>query len=1257
MTPALKGQISVGVNKTRLGMRIGAFSEIGCSGRSTTIFRHMFSVLWRTFKGKTTQIQQPMTSTAQLQSPLLVSKASGNNLRAVVAALLTAGGLTLLPISYWLSRVDNAAHALQHDVKHAGDETARQLLTKFQSFELVLRGVRGFVQGSETVTESEFRAFVNSLDIEKTARGLLGVVFAPLVSAQELPSFLAQSGSRFGVANLDIAPPGVRDAYAPILFIEPLRGSNTSARGLDILGVRATRQAALEARDRGQPTLTSSIALAEIRGEGTDSAFVLYVPIYSGPQTSVQPATKNLIGWAGGRFRLKDVVLGQDFQLHAGLQLQLFEGETASAEAFVFGRVRATSAPYDAASANSIYASRGTIDVGGKKWTYHISPTPEFIAANADRTHHWFTALGLVLSALAGAIVWLLLTGRDRANRAAERMTLELRKLTSDMEGTLSAVPDLLFEMDSDGRYLALRTRTEAGLLVPRQELIGKTVHDILPKAAAQTCIQAFEEAKESGFSFGRQIELTIDGSPRWFELSIARKDAEENLAPRFVMLSRDVTDRVSATRNLKESEQALKEAQRIAAIGHFWIDSEEGVWRGSASASEILGLPADQDLPLKQMLGVIESRFRERFLEMSTSLQWDQAKSVEFGIKRGSDGASRWVLMCRQGQATRKDISEPLFFTLQDVTDRHRSGEQLRLLEKAVASLNDMVVVTEAEPVDAPGPRIVFVNDAFVRKTGYERAEVLGKSPRILQGPDTSRLELDRIRSSLTKWDRVRAELLNYTKDETPYWVEMEIQPIADEDGWFTHWVSVERDVTERRTAEEKVHQLAFFDDLTNLPNRAGFIQAAEVLLTGQPTQLSYGAALLIDLDNFKVVNDNWGHQRGDHLLIETARRIQAELGVHDLMARLGGDEFIVLIKGTAGDYQTANDQLRVLSERLLESIARPSRTDSGEHFTTASIGVVQFGDEPTSIEELLNHASSAMHSAKESGGGTFRFYDGRLQAQLAERVLLEFELRQSIKRQELYLLYQPQVNVNGEVVGAEALCRWNHRTRGPVSPAAFIPLAESSGFIQEMGVWILEAACDFLSSWKDVPDLCELTLSVNVSARQFHHPNFLGQVKHTLEKTGADPLRLKLELTESIFAEDIEGIIAKMGALRDLGLRFSLDDFGTGYSSLSYLKKLPLDQLKIDQSFIKDITSDSSDEAIVQTIIALGQSLGLEVIAEGVESPAQREFLKMNGCVLYQGYLFGRPISSSEFIQNIAIRPPMASPNSPSCGHPKFP
>ena len=1159
------------------------------------------------------------------------SRTPPRRMNALAGGLLSAALLSTLPVSYWLNRVERADGELLHQVQHAGTEVAAHILAKLNAVELVLRGVRGFVDGSNTISATEFRAYVSSLQVEDTASGLLGVSYVPYLRGEELAVFEANAQTALGMPGFKLRPAGQRPEYAPIFLIEPPTHNNAAAVGLDILSVSAAREAALRARDSGQVSLSKRLVLAQ-DGAQPEAGFVMYLPIYA-PGAKAKSLTERqagLRGWGDAPFRLKDILQRPGGLLHSGLRLQLFEGDQPSAQNYLLGLLDNQAVSYRD-DTGTAYSSSGTIEFGGQLWTYTVDPTPAFMHANADRSHHWFAALGLLLSLAAGTIVWLLMSSRDRAQASALRMTRELRQLSSDIEDTLNAIPDLLFEFDRNGRYLALRSKTEDGLIVPREKLIGRLADEVLPPDAAKGCMRAIAEAEKLGVSTGQQIELPIDGVPRWFELSVARKKDSDTADPRFVVLSRDITDRVKAAQRLQESERALTEAQRVAAIGHFWVDVQRHRWRGSPSVCELIGLRPGGDHALDQIAELVEARSRQRFLAACASPAPDTPLTMEFGLARANDGANRWMLMCGQ-RAAGGDGSDTRLFTLQDVTARRRSEEQLKLLENAVASLNDMVVITEAQPVNKPGPRIVFVNDAFERKTGYTRDEVLGKSPRILQGPDTQRMELDRIRQALCAWEPVRAELINYTKNREPYWVELVIQPIADEQGWFTHWVSVERDVTERRSAEERVHQLAYYDNLTRLPNRSMFMQTAADALSSRSRSHVLGAAILIDLDNFKVINDNWGHRNGDLLLAEKARCIREAVPPADTVARLGGDEFIVLLHDLGQDMASAVQEVDRFCTRLLGSVSRPVTIEGIEHFTSASLGAVVFGDTPLSVEELLSRADSAMYSAKDSGRNTHRFFDGRLQAQIAERVALEIELRQSIERQELFLLYQPQVDSEGRVAGAEALCRWNHAKRGAVSPSLFIPLAEDSGFIHEMGPWVLKTACAFLAQWPRLPGMEGLSLSVNVSARQFHHPEFVRQVHEALTHSGANPRQLKLELTESIFADDIEDIVKKMEALRALGVRFSLDDFGTGYSSLSYLKKLPLDQLKIDQSFVRDVLLDASDEAIVRTVIALGESLGLNVIAEGVETTAQRDFLLRSGCSLYQGYLFARPLPPAE-------------------------
>lgn len=565
----------------------------------------------------------------------------------------------------------------------------------------------------------------------------------------------------------------------------------------------------------------------------------------------------------------------------------------------------------------------------------------------------------------------------------------------------------------------------------------------------------------------------------------------------------------------------------------------------------------------------------------------------------------------------------------LRDVSARRRAQQHLMLLEGSIARLNDIVIITEAAPFRAPGPRIVFVNEAFERRTGYTRAEVIGQTPRILQGPETQRAELDRIRAGLEQWERVRVDLVNYTKSGEPYWVDLDVSPVWDDSRRLTHWVAVGRDITERKTAEAKIQYLAFYDPLTTLPNRQLLLDRLhEAVGEGGSGTGREGALMFIDLDNFKVLNDTLGHQKGDLLLQQVAKRLRGAVAKGDLVARLGGDEFVVLLENTPEKPLAPETAAQAVSQRILAALGEPYVLPGYLHHSTCSIGVTLFEGAGNSVSELLKQADLAMYQAKAAGRNAVRFFDPEMQAVATANAALATDLRQAWRENQLRIEYQPQVGPDGQMVGVEALLRWEHPERGTVHPAQFIPTAEETSLIVPIGQWVLEAACAQLAAWAGRRSRAHLSIAVNVSVRQFRHPDFVDHVMGLVRSNGIAPGRLKLELTESLLVDGLDLTVARMRKLRDVGVGLSVDDFGIGYSALSYLKLLPLDELKIDREFVKDILEDSNDAAIASTIIGLGRSLGLQVIAEGVETEEQRAFLARQGCQRYQGYLYCKPL-----------------------------
>ncbi|MBC7437818.1 MAG: EAL domain-containing protein [Bdellovibrionales bacterium] len=568
----------------------------------------------------------------------------------------------------------------------------------------------------------------------------------------------------------------------------------------------------------------------------------------------------------------------------------------------------------------------------------------------------------------------------------------------------------------------------------------------------------------------------------------------------------------------------------------------------------------------------------------------------------------------------------------MRDITERRHSQEQLRLLELSVSRLNDLVLITIAGPRGPRDQQLVFVNEAFVRHTGYAREEVMGKSPRLLQGPKTQRKELDRIAAALESEQPVRAELINYRKHGEEFWIELDMVPVVDSRGKASHWVAVGRDITQRRAVVAEIQHLAFVDPLTQLPNRLVLIDRLQAALRQSADGGEFGALMFIDLDNFKTLNDTLGHDKGDLLLQQVAQRLLTSVRDTDTVARLGGDEFVVMLEKLGRSQEVAARSSGIAAAKVLEALGRPYLLAGSEHYSSCSIGVTPFGGQPQTVSDLLKQADLAMYQAKSAGRDRVCFFNPGMQAAATASAALSTDLRQGLRDKQFLLHYQPQVDRDGTMSGVEALLRWRHPQRGLVGPTEFIHAAEESGLILPLGHWVIETACNQLAQWAERPETARLSIAVNVSVKQFRHPEFVDLVVEAIQHSGISPYRLKLELTETLLAEGMEVTIAKMGTLKKMGVTLALDDFGMGYSALSSLKRIPLDQLKIDKTFVRDILFDPNDAAIARAIVAMAQSLGLGVMAEGVETEAQRAFLARQGCHCYQGYLFCKPLPIDE-------------------------
>ncbi|HEY0234629.1 MAG TPA: EAL domain-containing protein, partial [Afipia sp.] len=555
------------------------------------------------------------------------------------------------------------------------------------------------------------------------------------------------------------------------------------------------------------------------------------------------------------------------------------------------------------------------------------------------------------------------------------------------------------------------------------------------------------------------------------------------------------------------------------------------------------------------------------------------------------------------------------------------KTNAELRIAAAAFSAQEGMIV-TDTKGV------ILRANRAFISLTGYALEELVGHTARLFRSHRRDTEFYQNMWKSVQTTGGWQGEMSLRTKSGENCARWLTISAVKDEAGEITNYIGSYYDISKLKHAEEKIRELAFFDQLTGLPNRVLLIDRVRQALNSNVRQKSFGALLFIDLDNFKTLNDSLGHDMGDLLLKKAAQRISQCVRAEDTVARFGGDEFVVLLANLGTQKaKAAALQAEAVGEQILAAFAENFRLDVYEYPCTPSVGVTLFSPQDSNVDELLKRADLAMYDAKTAGRNGLRFFDPLMQTMISARAAIETDLREDLKKETLLLHYQPQVNHEGRLIGAEALARWPHAQKGMLFPSEFIPVAESTGLILQLGALMLEIACRQLACWSADPATEHLTVAINVSALQMRQKNFVEQVIEIIEQTGANPHRLKIELTESTLVSNVDDVIVKMDKLKAIGISFSLDDFGTGYSSLSYLKRLPLDQLKIDRSFVKDVLVDPNDAAIAKMIIALSQSLGLSVIAEGVETEEQYAFLARQGQLNYQGYLFGRPLPPEDF------------------------
>ena len=659
-----------------------------------------------------------------------------------------------------------------------------------------------------------------------------------------------------------------------------------------------------------------------------------------------------------------------------------------------------------------------------------------------------------------------------------------------------------------------------------------------------------------------------------------------------------------------------------------FWKDCDLRFLGCNAEFARDAGMASDKDVIGKDDYQMI-------WKDQADSYRSDDLAVINSGVSKLSyiepqttqQGHQIWLSTSKVPLRNSKNEIIGILGVYSDVTESIQAEQQLRIAAIAFDT-HDGIMITDADA------NIVRVNNAFEKITGFSEEEVIGKNPNILSSgrhdkafyKDMWQTILDATTWTGEIWDRHKSGRI-YPKQAT-------ISAVRNDKGETTQYVSIFSDISERKRAEVEIQTLAFTDALTGLSNRRLSLDQLGLALSVSAQGHQYGALLFLDLDKFKVINDTMGHGYGDKLLVEVAQRLRLCVRDSDNLARIGGDEFMVLIENIGTNAEEAEINIAQVAEKIRSVLAAPYQIEKTMFHSTASIGVCLFNGNDDSVDDLVKRADVAMYKAKDSGRNRVQFFDPQVQQSVETRASLESDLREAIAGQQLHLYFQIQLDNELRPIGAEALIRWIHPLRGMVSPAQFIPVAEESMLILDIGNWVLDTACQQIAAWSQHEKTRNLMLAVNISAQQFRQPDFVEQIVAVILKHGIDPARLKLELTESVALDDVDAVIVKMLLLSQvIGVTLSLDDFGTGFSSLSYLKRLPLNQIKIDQSFVRDLTTDISDAVMVKVIIDMAKSFNMDVIAEGVETEAQLNFLKENGCPAYQGYLFSKPVPIEQF------------------------
>ncbi|GKT11469.1 MAG: hypothetical protein ISEC1_P0433 [Thiomicrorhabdus sp.] len=788
-------------------------------------------------------------------------------------------------------------------------------------------------------------------------------------------------------------------------------------------------------------------------------------------------------------------------------------------------------------------------------------------------------------------------------------------------------IPNMVFLKDAkEFRFVFFNKAGEKLLGVSSQQILGKNDYDLVSREQAEFLISKDRETLQSDQVIEVQQERikTVNGERILHTKKVAIND--DNGQPEYLLgISEDITEMVKSAEALRNSERSLRASQSIAGIGSYIFDLKNMLWSCSDKLNKIFGIDESYEVSAKSWVRLIHPADRTmvknhfRYDVMKKGEEFNQ----EYRIIRRNDQSVVWVYGVGRLEYDEAGQPSKMVGTIQDITKGKKTSESLTTLSLAVEQSPNSIVITDLDG------KIEYVNDKFTKVTGYSKAEALGQNPRILKSGKIEPVIYEQMWKALCAGKVWQGELVNRRKDHSFYIESVTISPVKQPGGTITNYVAIKVDITEQKQLQKHIQKLAHFDQLTGLPNRVLLNDRVAYLLSHAKRSNEQIAVMFLDLDNFKKINDTLGHNVGDKILIEMAKRLKKLVRSEDTVSRLGGDEFVLVFSNT-----DENSALHI-AHKIINTISKVSQVEQYELTVTASIGIALYPHDGEDFDTLLKNADAAMYQVKKTTRNRSQFFTEKMNAQSVRSLELTNALHLALKNGELEVYYQPQSRIeDGTTLGAEALLRWKHPEMGYISPAEFIPIAEESGLIIEIGEWVLKTVMAQIKAWK-ASDLADMVVAVNLSAIQFRQEHFAEKLVKMIDESGVPYESLELELTEAVAMHDAKYIIGIMNELHENGISIAIDDFGTGYSSLSYLKQFNANKLKIDQAFIRELSTSSDDRAIVSAIIDMASNLGMKTIAEGVETSEQLAFLRMQGCDEIQGYYYSKAIPADEFAE----------------------